>query len=49
MQETQVEVKPKNQQQKTTVQAPIVTSRFNDEEYERWSENLRNRNKSNGK
>lgn len=47
MQDTQVEVKAEKHESR--VQATALKSRFDDAEYERWSENLRKRNASKGK
>jgi len=49
MQNSQVKVETEPQPVHTTVQASSTTSRFNDVEYERWSEKIRNRNASKGK
>jgi hypothetical protein len=49
MQETQVEVKPENLAKEQPIQSSTLKSRFDDAEYERWSETLRNRNTSKGK
>jgi hypothetical protein len=49
MQETRVVEMSQIQETKSTVKASKSTSGFNDAEYQRWSENLRNRNKSKNK
>jgi hypothetical protein len=41
MQDTQVKTRTENQQAGTTVQESKSKSRFDDAEYERWSEKLR--------
>lgn len=43
MQETQVELKSENMQQEKQSRESRLSSRFNDAEYERWSQNLRSR------
>jgi hypothetical protein len=48
MQETQVKERPESQATETSVQGS-AQSRFNNAEYERWSEKLRNRNRSKDK
>ena len=49
MQETQVEVKTQNLAKEPSIQSSTPKSSFNDAEYQRWSETLRNRNASKGK
>jgi hypothetical protein len=50
MQDTQVvDVKPENLQTETPIQGSTPKSRFNEAEYERWSENLRKKARSKGK
>lgn len=46
MQETQVEVKPENVVKDQSIESSPLKSRFDDAEYERWNQNLRNRNAS---
>ena len=46
MQETQLQSKPENLTKEQSIQSSTHKSRFNDAEYERWSETLRNRNAS---
>lgn len=45
MQATQVAEKLENKQKQVRAQESNVQSRFNDAEYERWSQNLRNKNR----
>ena len=45
MQESKVEVTTEVQQIAAPVRAAIAKSSFNDAEYQRWSEKLRNRNR----
>jgi hypothetical protein len=50
MQDTQViEVKPENLEEEAPIQGSTLKSRFNDAEYERWSETLRKKARSKGK
>ena len=49
MQETQLEAKPENVVKEQSIQSSTLKSRFDDAEYERWSETLRNRNASKSK
>jgi hypothetical protein len=49
MQEAKVVEMSQSEDAKSTVQASKSKSEFNDVEYQRWSENLRNRSKSKNK
>jgi hypothetical protein len=49
MQNSQVKVKVEEQQVHTPVPASSLKSRFNDAEYERWSEKIRSRHGSKNK
>jgi hypothetical protein len=48
MQDTQVEERVESQEKESPVRESAAKSRFNDAEYERWSQNLRNKTKSKG-
>ena len=48
MQETQMEAKSETVEKEIPVRESDLKSSFNDAEYERWSENLRQRNGSKG-
>jgi hypothetical protein len=48
MQETQVEERAESREKETPARGSTLKSRFNDAEYERWSQNLRNRTRSKG-
>ena len=49
MQDTQVQTSSESQLTDTPVQTAISKSSFDNAEYERWSQNLRNRMASKGK
>jgi hypothetical protein len=48
MHETQVEERVETREKESPVRESAVKSSFNDVEYERWSQNLRNKGKSKG-
>lgn len=45
MQDTQVEERAETREQESPAQESSLKSQFNDAEYERWSQNLRNKTK----
>jgi len=49
MQDTQVQTRSESQPTDTPVQTAVSKSSFDNAEYERWSQNLRNRMASKGK
>jgi hypothetical protein len=49
MQDIQPNAKPQGESTQAPDRRPTSGSRFNESEYERWSERLRNMNKSKGK
>jgi hypothetical protein len=49
MQDTQVEVKLEDLEKEAPIQGSRLKSRFDNAEYERWSENLRNKARARGK
>ena len=48
MQDTQVEERAENREKEESIRASALKSSFNDAEYERWSQNLRNKAKAKG-
>jgi hypothetical protein len=49
MQDTQLNAKPEGESTKIPDRRPTAESKFNESEYERWSEKLRNMGHSKGK
>jgi hypothetical protein len=49
MQDTQVEERVENEEKEVRAQEPTLKSHFDNAEYERWSQNLRNKARSKGK
>jgi len=47
MQDTQVAERAENQQKEASVRQSTAKSQFDDAEYERWSQNLRNKHSKN--
>jgi hypothetical protein len=47
MQDTQIEERAENQQKEASVRQSAAKSQFDDAEYERWSQNLRNKHSKN--
>jgi hypothetical protein len=47
MQDTQIEERAETQQNESSVRQSTAKSQFDDAEYERWSQNLRNKRSKN--